>query len=65
VALFPIWFLGIASTLNGIVHPLLSAVKQGYFPALWTSPFVGVAGALLVRRLVLFTERDGASLGTA
>lgn len=57
VALFPIWFLGIGSTLNGIAHPLLSAVQLGYFPGLWTSPFVGAAGALLLRRLVLFTQR--------
>jgi len=65
VALFPIWFLGIGSTLNGIAHPLLSAVQAGYFPGLWTSPVVGVAGALLLRRLVLFTGHHGASLRTA
>lgn len=60
-ALFPLWFLGIASALNGIAHPLLSILARSDFPGLWTSPFVGVAGVLLLRRLVLFTEPARAS----
>jgi hypothetical protein len=57
-ALFPCWFLGIGSTCNGLAHPLLSAVEQAYFPGLWTAPFVGAVGVLLLRRLVLFTRPE-------
>ncbi len=45
------WFLAIASTINGIAHPALSFLVGGYFPGLITSPFVGVLGILIVRRL--------------
>jgi hypothetical protein len=52
---FPIWFLAIASFLNGIGHPVLSIVSGGYFPGLWSSPFVGAAGLLLFRALSRLT----------
>lgn len=48
---FPIWFLAIASVVNGIGHPVLAIVSGGYFPGLWTSPFPGAAGVLLLRAL--------------
>ncbi len=51
VALFPLWFLGIASVANGLIHPLLALNAGGYFPGLVTSPLVGVVGALLLARL--------------
>jgi hypothetical protein len=52
---FPIWFLAIASIANGIGHPMLSVASGGYFPGLWSSPFVGVAGLLLFRALCRLT----------
>jgi hypothetical protein len=52
---FPVWFLAIASIANGIVHPMLAVVSGGYFPGLWTSPFVGIAGVVLLRALVRLT----------
>lgn len=45
------WFLAIASVVNGIAHPALSFVVGGYFPGLVSSPFVGVLGILIIRRL--------------
>jgi hypothetical protein len=54
-ALFPLWFLAIASVANGVGHPLLSLRAGGYFPGLATSPLVGVAGVLLFRRLLAIT----------
>ena len=54
---FPIWFLGIASVVNGIAHPALASASGGYFPGLWTSPLVAVAGVLLLRALGRATVR--------
>lgn len=56
IALFPIWFLAIASAVNGVIHPLLALVVGGYFPGLWTSPVSGLVGWLLLRRLRWFTD---------
>lgn len=53
--LIPLWFLALAEILNGIAHPLLSLRVQGYFPGLYTSPLVGVAGVLLLYQLVRAT----------
>jgi hypothetical protein len=55
-ALFPLWFLAIASLANGLAHPLLTAATRSYFPGLLTSPLVLVAGFLLVRRLSTATD---------
>jgi hypothetical protein len=55
-AFFPAWFLGLASVVNGVAHPLFSAMAGSYFPGLWSSPLVGVAGVLLLRDLVAFTQ---------
>lgn len=54
-ALFPIWFLAIACVLNAVAHPLFSLSTGGYFPGLISSPLVGVAGILLLRRLSQLT----------
>lgn len=64
-ALFPIWFLGIASAANGVVHPILSLATTGYFPGLWSSPLVGVLGVGLLRTLASVTSHTGASRGAA
>lgn len=50
------WFLGIASLLNGIAHPLLALAVGGYFPGLVTSPLVGILGLVLVRGLYRATS---------
>lgn len=54
-AFFVAWFLAIAGLLNGIVHPLLAAATGGYFPGLISSPFIGIAGLYLWRRLEVAT----------
>jgi hypothetical protein len=66
-AFFPLWFLAIGGFANGVAHPVLSAGTGGYFPGLLTSPFVGVIGFLLLRRLFLITETHnaGASIDVA
>lgn len=55
-ALFPTWFLAIATTLNGVIHPLLALAERAYFPGLWTSPVVGAVGAILLFRLAQYTR---------
>jgi hypothetical protein len=55
-AVAALWFLGLAALLNGVAHPLLAIRAEAYFPGLLTSPFVGLAGILLVRRLALATR---------
>lgn len=50
-AFFAAWFLAIAGVLNAIAHPLLAVVTRGYFPGLLTSPLIGVAAAVLWKRL--------------
>jgi Protein of unknown function with HXXEE motif len=56
LVLFPIWFFAIAAIANGIAHPLLAVVADGYFPGLITSPVVGVVGVLLWLRLQALTR---------
>ena len=48
IHLYHVWFLAIASALNGIAHPVLSMMGGGYFPGLLTSPLVGILGTLRV-----------------
>jgi hypothetical protein len=55
-ALFPVWFLAIGSAANGLEHPAFAAIQGSYFPGLWTSPFVGIVGLLLLHRLTVFTR---------
>ncbi|HEU4429885.1 MAG TPA: HXXEE domain-containing protein [Myxococcota bacterium] len=57
LAVAALWFLGIAGLANGVVHPLLSIRVGGYFPGLITSPFIGLAGVLLIRRLSSISRR--------
>ena len=52
-ALVPLWFLGIAAAVNGLAHPALAIAVGGYFPGLWSSVFVGLAGVLLLYRLAV------------
>lgn len=51
IAFFAAWFLAITGMLNGIAHPLMAAVSGGYFPGLFSAPFIGIASTLLWRRL--------------
>ena len=48
---FAAWFLCLAAITNGIAHPALALIGQGYFPGLITSPLLGLAGVQLFRRL--------------
>jgi len=50
-AFFAAWFLAIAGIINGIAHPALSIASGAYFPGLLTSPFIGIAGIWLFRKL--------------
>jgi len=68
VAVWPLWFLGMAAVLNVIAHPILALSAGAYFPGLLTSPLVGVAGILLLRELSAVTARrgvEGPSIPTA
>ncbi len=55
IALFPLWFLGVAGVANGLLHPLLALNAEGYFPGLATSPLMAIVGALLLARLARVT----------
>jgi hypothetical protein len=59
-ALAALWFLGLAAAANGIIHPLLSVRVGSYFPGLFTSPVLGIAGILLLRRLTSITRSAAA-----
>ena len=50
-AFFAAWFLAIAGIINGVAHPALAIGSGTYFPGLVTSPFIGIAGVWLSRRL--------------
>ena len=50
-AFFAAWFLAMAGILNSVAHPIMAIVVGGYFPGLITSPFIGLAGVTLWRRL--------------
>ena len=50
-----LWFLGIAGLINGLAHPVLAMRSGGYFPGLLTSPLIGAAGLILMRRLTSIT----------
>ena len=51
VAFFPVWFFAVGMVGNAIWHPLLSLATGGYFPGLYTSPFAGIIGVMLLSRL--------------
>lgn len=46
-----IWFLTLASLLNGLSHPAISLAVGGYFPGLYSSPLLAVLGIILLRQL--------------
>ena len=54
-AFFCAWFLALAGILNSVAHPAMAFISGGYFPGLVTSPFIGIAAALLLKRLYLAT----------
>jgi hypothetical protein len=56
VAYFPVWFFAIAMVGNAIWHPLLCLAIRSYFPGLFTSPFAGIIGAILLSRLWKLTD---------
>jgi Protein of unknown function with HXXEE motif len=56
LAAWPIWFLGLALLLNGIVHPLLGFRVGGYFPGLITAPITGLVGLVLLVQLSRLTR---------
>ena len=53
ISVFALWFLAIASMANGVIHPLFAFAVGGYFPGLWTSPFIGILGVVLFRALII------------
>ncbi len=57
LAAFPIWFLALASAVNGVAHPAMSMVAGGYFPGLFTSPIAGLFGIILTRTLYTSSKR--------
>jgi hypothetical protein len=59
VAFFPVWFFAIGMVGNAIWHPLLCLATRGYFPGLFTSPFGGIVGAMLLSRLWKLTAPKG------
>ncbi len=52
VAIFPLWFLAMASMANGLIHPAIAIRVAAYFPGLFSSVFVGFFGVILFRRLL-------------
>lgn len=59
-AFFAAWFLAIAGMVNGIAHPMLAIRTGGYFPGLFSSPLIGLAGLFLWQRLKAATLIRGA-----
>jgi hypothetical protein len=53
---FAAWFLAIAGVLNGLAHPAMGVLREGYFPGLLTSPLLGLAALLLWQRLLAATK---------
>ena len=51
VASFAAWFLALAGILNGIAHPVMAVVDDGYFPGLLSSPLVAIACLWLAAHL--------------
>ena len=51
IAMIAIYFLALASLVNGVAHPIFSILTGGYFPGLWTSPLAGVIGWCLWKEL--------------
>lgn len=60
LALWPLWFLGLAAVLNAVAHPIIALRTGTYFPGLITAPVVGVLGAVLLRELAIITAENSA-----
>jgi len=56
IALVPAWFLAIAGSLNGVAHPAMALLVEGYFPGLYSAPIVGFACVWLWVRLMRATR---------
>ena len=56
-ALFAAWFLALAGALNGVAHPLMALADGGYFPGLFSSPAIGIAGIWLSLRLAKISTK--------
>src|SRR4051794_15882583 len=56
IAFFPVWFFAIGMIGNAVWHPLLCLATRSYFPGLFTSPFAGVIGVILLSRLLKLTR---------
>jgi hypothetical protein len=61
-AFFPVWFFAVGLVGNALWHPLLSLATGGYFPGLFTSPFAGIIGVLLLSRLWRLTKPAAAPI---
>ena len=57
LAVGALWFLAIASLVNGLFHPAVALLLGDYFPGLYTSLLVGILGGVLVKYLCLYTAR--------
>jgi len=55
-ALSVVWFWAMLETLNGIGHIGFGLFSGGYFPGLYTAPFLFLAGSFLV--VQLFRSQD-------
>lgn len=51
------WFWAILETVNGAAHLGFGATSGGYFPGLYTSPFLLVLGGILLRQLMVNAPR--------
>lgn len=58
IAYFPLWFFGVGMVGNAVWHPLLCLATGGYFPGLFTSPFAGIIGVMLLSRLWKLTDPE-------
>lgn len=58
IAVWPLWFLALATVLNLFAHPILALRAGGYFPGLITAPLVGLPGVLAIRELMTATAHD-------
>ena len=61
IAALPIWFFALGMVLNLFGHPLLALSAAGYFPGLFTFPFGGILGLVVLKRLLAATSPAGDS----
>ncbi len=51
VAYVVVWFFAVAMTANGIVHPVLSIWRGGYYPGTITAPLHLIVSVVLLAKL--------------